>query len=35
VGYRDRAEFLLEILRTSSNADEAWRRICREYNLTT
>lgn len=34
VGYRDRAEFLLKILQTSANAEEAWRTICREYNLT-
>ena len=33
VGYRNRVEFLLEILRTSSNADEAWRTICFQYNL--
>ena len=34
VGYRDRAEFLLEILRTSNSADAAWEKVCREYNLT-
>lgn len=33
VGYRDRAEIMLEVLKTSNNADDAWRRICREYNL--
>ncbi len=34
VGYRNRVEFLLKILQTSHNAEEAWRRICQEYNLT-
>lgn len=33
VAYRDRAEIMLKILQTSNNADDAWRRICREYNL--
>lgn len=33
VAYRNRAELLLKILQTSKNADDAWRRICEEYNL--
>lgn len=33
VAYRDRAELLLHILQTSKNADDAWRRVCTEYNL--
>ncbi len=33
VAYRDRAEIMLKILQTSHNADDAWRRICQEYNL--
>lgn len=33
VAYRDRAEVMLKILQTSNNADDAWRRICAEYNL--
>lgn len=32
-GYRDRAELLLKILQTSKNAEEAWGRICAQYNL--
>lgn len=31
--YRDRAEWMLEILRTSPNADAAWSKICTELNL--
>lgn len=33
VAYRDRAELMLKILQTSRNADDAWRRVCTEYNL--
>ena len=33
VAYRNRAELLLKVLQDSSNADEAWRRICAEYGL--
>lgn len=33
VGYRNRAELMLKILQTSKTSDEAWRRICQEYNL--
>jgi hypothetical protein len=33
VAYRNRAELMLKILQTSKNADDAWRRICMEYNL--
>lgn len=33
VAYRNRAELMLKILQTSKNADDAWRRICSEYNL--
>ena len=32
--YRDRVELLLKILQSSNTADEAWRRVCAEYNLT-
>ena len=31
--YEDRAEWLLKILSTSHNADDAWRRVCKELNL--
>jgi predicted DNA-binding protein YlxM (UPF0122 family) len=34
VAYRGRVELLLKIMQTSSTADEAWRKICQEYNLT-
>jgi DNA-binding XRE family transcriptional regulator len=34
VGYRNRVELLLKIMQSSHTADEAWRRICLEYNLT-
>jgi predicted DNA-binding protein YlxM (UPF0122 family) len=34
VAYRGRVELLLKIMQTSSTADEAWRKICKEYNLT-
>lgn len=33
VGYRGRVELLLKIMQASSTADEAWRKICKEYNL--
>jgi len=33
VAYRDRVEFLTHIMKTSRTADEAWRKICTEYNL--
>ena len=31
--YRDRAEWLLKILQSSHNADDAWRKVCKELNL--
>jgi hypothetical protein len=31
--YRDRAEWMLEILKTSQSADAAWSKICKELNL--
>ena len=31
--YQNRVELLLTIMSTSATADEAWRRICKEYNL--
>lgn len=33
VAYRDRAELMLKLLQASKNADDAWRRICEEFNL--
>lgn len=33
VAYRNRVELLLKIMQTSQTADEAWRKICQEYNL--
>jgi hypothetical protein len=33
VAYRHRVETLLTIMQSSNTADEAWRRICHEYNL--
>ena len=33
VAYRNRGEFLTHIMKTSRTADEAWRKICTEYNL--
>ena len=33
VAYRNRVEFLTKIMQTSRTADEAWRKICTEYNL--
>lgn len=34
VAYRDRAEDLLNILKSARNADDAWRTMCAKYNLT-
>lgn len=31
--YQDRAEWLLKILSSSHNADDAWRKVCTELNL--
>jgi len=33
VAYQHRVELLLKIMQSSRTADEAWRRICQEYNL--
>lgn len=33
VAYRDRADLMLRILQTSNSADDAWRRVCEEFNL--
>ena len=33
VAYQNRVELLTKIMSTSKTADEAWRRICQEYNL--
>ena len=33
VAYRNRVEFLTTIMKTSHSADDAWRKICKEYNL--
>jgi len=33
VAYQYRVDLLLQIMQTSRTADEAWRRICQEYNL--
>jgi len=33
VAYQNRVELLLTIMSSSKTADEAWRRICKEYNL--
>jgi predicted DNA-binding protein YlxM (UPF0122 family) len=33
VAYQNRVEFLTKIMSTSKTADEAWRRICKEYDL--
>lgn len=33
VAYRERVELMLKILQTSKNADDAWRRVCMEFNL--
>ncbi len=34
VAYQNRVELLLKIMSSSKTADEAWRRICAEYNMT-
>ena len=31
--YQNRVELLTKIMASSATADEAWRRICKEYNL--
>jgi hypothetical protein len=31
--YVDRAELLLKVLQNAKNADDAWRTICKHYNL--
>ena len=33
VAYQNRVELLTKIMASSATADEAWRRICKEYNL--
>lgn len=33
VAYQNRVELLLEIMKSSRDAEQAWRRICKEYNL--
>lgn len=33
VAYQNRVELLLEIMKSSRDADQAWRKICKEYNL--
>lgn len=33
VAYQNRVELLLKIMQSSATADEAWRKICLEYNL--
>lgn len=33
VAYQTRAESLLRVLQTTNTAEEAWRRICKEYDL--
>jgi len=33
VAYQDRVELLTNIMSTSKTADEAWRKICKAYNL--
>lgn len=33
VAYQNRVELLLKIMSSSKTADEAWRRICQEYNM--
>lgn len=32
--YRERVRTILEILRASNSADEAWRRICTQFTLS-
>jgi hypothetical protein len=31
--YRDRAEWMLKILQSSHNAEDAWRKVCKDLNL--
>ena len=33
VAYQNRVELLLTIMQSSRTADEAWRKICHQYNL--
>lgn len=33
-GYHDRVRFLLELLRTSPNGEQVWRKACLRFNLT-
>jgi len=33
VAYQNRVELLLEIMKSSKDAEQAWRKICKEYNL--
>ena len=33
IAYQNRVELLLKIMQSSATADEAWRKICKEYNL--
>lgn len=33
VAYQNRVDLLVKIMSTSRTADEAWRKICLEYNL--
>ena len=33
VAYQNRVDLLVKIMSTSNTADEAWRKICLEYNL--
>jgi plasmid maintenance system antidote protein VapI len=33
VAYQNRVDLLLSIMSTSATADEAWRRICKAYDL--
>jgi predicted DNA-binding protein YlxM (UPF0122 family) len=35
VAYQDRVHLLLKIMSSSATADEAWRKICKLYNLET
>jgi predicted DNA-binding protein YlxM (UPF0122 family) len=33
IAYQNRVELLLKIMQSSRTADDAWRKICQEYNL--
>jgi len=35
VAYRPTVESILRILQTSSSADDAWRKVCKAFNLKT